>query len=84
MSNNQSKFIKDILEKSAYYKSQMDKISTDTLSKIAVDRQKALEIARKVIEEDNSMEVTDELVSKLADLMQDQAKVTLEERSKPL
>lgn len=83
MSDNQNNLIQEILEKSAYYKEQFDNLSIATLSKIAVDRQKALEIARNVIEQDNSVNLSGDFITKLADEMQTRAKALLEERSNP-
>lgn len=64
------------------YQAQIEKLESDDLREIVEDREKALEAARKGIEEVEPEKLTVEHIEAMANEMQVIAKMILEERSK--
>jgi hypothetical protein len=81
MSDTHSKFLNDILEKSATYQKKFNKFSTETLVKIVEDRIVALKYAKEAIVKKDPKCLTNELLTALADEMQNWAKAILKERN---
>lgn len=81
MSDTHSKFLNDILEKSASFKKKFNKLSKETLVKIVGDRIVALKYAKDAIIKKDPKSLTNELLTALADEMQNLAKAILKERS---
>jgi len=65
-----------------YYSKQIRKFTTETFRILSNERDKALEQARKAIEDFESEKLTDEYVEKVADGMQELARKIFAERAK--
>lgn len=71
----------DLTDLSEQYKKQIDSLDDETLRMTIDDRGKALEYARKGIEQIEPEKLTDEYVEAVANEMQNIAKMILEERA---
>lgn len=64
------------------YQQQIDKLDNETLQIISTNREKALEYARRGIEQNEPEKLNDVYIEEVADNMQALAKRTLEEQVK--
>lgn len=64
------------------YQAEIEKLESDDLRKIVEDRERALEAARKGIEEVEPDKLSPDYISTIANEMQIVAKMILEERTK--
>lgn len=74
--------ISDLLKDSDKYKEQIEQLSTETIVRLAGNRQDALDQARKLLEKNYPNDLTDENIEAVADEMQTVAKMIWEERTK--
>ena len=74
--------VNDLIKDSEEFKKQIDQLSTETIVRLAGNRQDALEQARKLLEKDYPNNLTEENVEAVADEMQLIAKMIWEERTK--
>ena len=64
----------------SFYKEQFEKLDTETLKLVFYNREKALEYAKKGIEQMEPENLNEEYITKVAESMQVLARIVLEER----
>lgn len=74
--------VNDLLKDSAEYKKQIEQLSTETIVRLAENRQDAIEQARKLLEKSYPNDLTEETIEAVADEMQKTARMIWEERIK--
>lgn len=73
--------VSDLIKDSEKYKEQIDQLSTETIVRLAGNREAALELAQKIIETDSSEDLSAEYLNAVADEVQSLAKMIWKERT---
>ena len=74
--------VSDLIKDSEEFKKQIEQLSTETIVRLAGNRQDALEQARKLIEKNYPNELIEETIEAVADEIQMIAKMIWEERTR--
>ncbi|OGE78050.1 hypothetical protein A3J19_01060 [Candidatus Daviesbacteria bacterium RIFCSPLOWO2_02_FULL_41_8] len=74
--------VRDLIKDSEEYKKQIEQLSTETIVRLAGNRQDALEQARKLLEKNYPNDLIEETIEAVADEIQMIAKMIWEERTK--
>jgi len=80
--NTGMSLVRDLIKDSEEYKKQIEQLSTETIVRLAGNRQDALEQARKLLEKNYPNDLIEETIEAVADEIQMIAKMIWEERTK--